>query len=247
MNGNRQMAELEEGAARRGEDREDAVLRDFDRVYVCSEVDRASLRPRARAELCILPNAVRLPQPSAAGPRQIPFTFLFVGSLGYYPNEDAAIYFCQEVLPLLRRQARSPFRCVIVGTGAREAVTGLGRLPEVEVVGAVPDVGPWYREANVVVVPIRAGGGTRIKILEAFSYRRPVVTTSVGIEGIDAQDGVHVLIGDTPAAMARRCLRLMDEPELVGRLSHHAFLLLQRSYTIEAVTATFLATFQSPG
>lgn len=247
MNSNREMAELEEGEAKRSEAREDAVLRSFDRVYVCSERDRTALGPRSRAELCVLPNAVRLPQPPAAIPPPRPFTFLFVGSLGYYPNEDAAIYFCQEVLPLVRGRARSPFRCVIVGTGAREAVTGLGQLPEVEVVGAVPDLASWYREADAVVVPIRAGGGTRIKILEAFSYRRPVVATSVGIEGIDADDGVHVLIADTAADLADRCLALMDDQDLTDRLTSNALSLLERAYTIDAVTRKFLASFGKPG
>jgi len=247
LNGNPEMAEVEEVEAKRSETREDAVLRNFHRVYVCSEEDRAALRPRAKAELCVLPNAVRLPEPPAASPRPPPFTFLFVGTLGYYPNEDAAIYFCREVLPLVRAQARRPFHCVIVGTGAKEAVIALGQLPEVEVAGAVPDLAPWYREADAVVVPIRAGGGTRIKILEAFSYRRPVVATSVGIEGIDADDGVHVLIADTPADLADRCLALMDDQDLRDRLTSNALSLLERAYTIEAVTRQFLASSGKPG
>lgn len=238
LNGDHARAQFEESEAKRCEALENAVLRDFDRVYVCSQADRALLRPRARTQLCVLPNAVRLPEPFPAKPRRPPFTLLFIGTLGYYPNEDAVIYFCREVLPLIRQRAACAFRFLIVGTGARHEVIALSRLPEVEVVGAVPDLSPWYRETDAVVVPIRAGGGTRIKVLEAFSYGRPVVSTSIGIEGIDADDGVHVLIGDTPTAFAERCLQLMAEPQFAEQVATNALSLVKRAYTVEAVMRT---------
>lgn len=241
LNGNHAMAEVEEREARRSQALENTVLRDFDRVYVCSQADRTVLQPRARAELCVLPNAVRLPEPCPAKRHQPSFTFLFVGTLGYYPNEDAVIFLSEQILPLIRQKASCAFRFIIVGTGPSEGVKALSRLPEVEVIGAVPDVAPWYRQADVVVVPIRAGGGTRIKVLEAFSYGRPVVTTSVGIEGIDARDGEDILIEDTPAAFAARCLQLMADPQLGDQLATNALSLVKRGYTIEAVTTLFTA------
>lgn len=241
LNGNAAAARFEDNEARRGEALEHAVLRDFDRVYICSHADRAILQPHARAELCVLPNAVRLPEslPVELGRRE--FTMLFVGTLGYYPNEDAVMYFCREVLPLIRQQATRAFRFRIVGPNAPQSVTELSQLPEVEVIGGVPDMAPWYREADAVVVPIRAGGGTRIKVLEAFSYGRPVVSTSIGIEGIDAQDGEHMLIGDMPVTFAERCLQLMAEPQLADQLATNALSLVKGAYTIEAATRTLLA------
>lgn len=241
-NGNAAMARFEESEAKRCEALEEAILHDFDRVYVCSQADRAVLQPRARAELCLLPNAVHLPEPCPAKRRQSPFTFLFVGSLGYYPNEDAVIHFCREILPLIHRRASCAFRFLIVGPNAPQSVTELSQLPEVEVIGGVPDLAPWYREADAVVVPIRAGGGTRIKVLEAFSYGRPVVSTSIGIEGVDADDRIHVLIGDTPEAFAERCLQLMAEPELADQLATNSLSLVKHAYTIEAVTRTLFGS-----
>lgn len=170
-----------------------------------------------------------------------PFLFLFVGTLGYYPNEEGINGFCTEVAPVIRRLSDRPFRVVIVGVGAGPALLGLTALPEVELVGAVPSVEPWYAEADAVVVPIRAGGGTRIKALEAFALGRPVVATPIGIEGIDAADGEHVLIGATAAELAARCVRLMDDPALAARLVAQARALFTRAYSTAAAARTIAA------
>jgi glycosyltransferase involved in cell wall biosynthesis len=114
-------------------------------------------------------------------------------------------------------------------------VRELSEIPEVRLVGAVPDVAPVYRDAHAVVVPIRSGGGTRIKVLEAFSYGRPVVSTPVGIEGIEARPEEHLLVGDSPAALAAHCLRLMRDPALACRLAERAMALLKSAYTVDAL------------
>jgi glycosyltransferase involved in cell wall biosynthesis len=235
LNGHVAMARVEEAAARRSAAIEAAVLRDFDRLYVCSEEDREALRRGSDTPVCVLPNALPVPGPLPPKRGGGPFTFLFVGTLGYYPNEDAILHFCAEVLPLIRRSAPRAVEVAIVGAGAAPAVQHLAGLPDVRLIGAVPDVAPWYGQADAVVVPIRAGGGTRIKVLEAFSYRRPVVSTSLGIEGIAARAEEQVLLGDTPAAFAQQCLRLMSDPRLVEGITQHAYALFLQSYTIEAV------------
>jgi glycosyltransferase involved in cell wall biosynthesis len=240
QNGRDEPARREELEAARCEALQAGVLREFDRVYVCSEADRTALG-RGGAEVCVLPNALPIPAPLPSRPTGGPFDFLFVGTLGYYPNEDAILHFCRESLPLIRRAARRAFRVTVVGTGATPAVRRLAALPEVRVIGAVPDVAPWYGAADAVVVPIRAGGGTRIKVLEAFGYRRPVVSTTVGIEGIEARADEHVLVGDTPAAFAERCLRLMSDPSLAERLTSNAFALFLRAYSTEAMARTVAA------
>jgi glycosyltransferase involved in cell wall biosynthesis len=241
LNGNGAMARLEELEAGRAAALEAEALRAFDRLYVCSEQDKADLDGRARGQVCVLPNAlpVRAPLPPRGGDG--PYTFLFVGTLGYYPNEDAILHFCADVLPLIRRAAQQPFRVTIVGTGATPAIRRLADLPEVQLIGAVPDVAPWYHEADAVVVPVRAGGGTRIKVLEAFSYGRPVVGTSIGVEGIAAQAEEHVLVGDTAPALAAQCLRLMADPPLAERLTRNASALFAGAYTLDAVARRLAA------
>jgi glycosyltransferase involved in cell wall biosynthesis len=151
-----------------------------------------------------------------------PFTLLFVGNFGYYPNDHAATFFCAEVLPRLRADARRAVRVMLVGSRPARQVRAVSADPDVTVTGSVPSVAPYYRDADVVVVPVRAGGGTRIKLLEAFSYRRPVVATTLGAEGIEVRHGVELLLADTPADVAARCAELMKRPALRRRLVDNA-------------------------
>jgi glycosyltransferase involved in cell wall biosynthesis len=122
----------------------------------------------------------------------------------------------------------------IVGGGESHP---LQRLTDagVRLIGSVADVRPYYERAHCVIAPLRAGGGTRIKILEAFSYGRPVVATAIGVEGIEAIAGEHLLCGDTPAEFAQHCLRVLGDPELSQHLCANALTLLRASYSRETL------------
>jgi glycosyltransferase involved in cell wall biosynthesis len=232
------IAALEESEADRLEALEDDALRRFDRVYVCSGSDRRELEGRTRTGIRVLPNAVRMP---GQVPARIPggvFTFLFVGTLGYYPNEDAVRYLCAEIVPRIRELAGSGFVVNIAGVGASESLRQAAQVPQVQFLGAVADLHPWYAQADAIVAPVRAGGGTRIKILEAFSFQRPVVATSIAMEGIEARADEHMVIGDTPAAFAQQCVRLMSDSGLCERLVGNALALVERSYTIQTMAKT---------
>jgi glycosyltransferase involved in cell wall biosynthesis len=233
--GNHRDARLQERMASRAEAIETEVMGTFDRVYVCSDGDRELLAGRSKARICVVPNAVPAPEGGPMKRAGRPFTFLFVGTLGYFPNEDGVRFFCKDVLPLMKRDATRDVRVVIVGAGASRSLLQLGRSPDVHFVGNVPDVASWYAQADVAIIPLRAGGGMRIKVLEAFRYRCPVVSTSIGMEGIAVQDGAPALIGDTPELFAAQCLRLMQDPALGDRLTNNAMALLIQSYTLEAV------------
>jgi glycosyltransferase involved in cell wall biosynthesis len=176
-------------------------LPSFDQLWVCSEIDRRESESlHGLSTFHCVPNAVRIPphpRPAPAG--GLP-TLFFIGLLDYFPNEDGLVFFHREVLPLLRRRLIRPFRLVVAGAGVSESINRLGGEPEVELAGEVPDVAPYYDDADVFIAPIRAGGGTRIKILEAFSYRKPVVATSLAAEGIAVTHGRELLLADTPAA-----------------------------------------------
>jgi glycosyltransferase involved in cell wall biosynthesis len=234
-NGAQAAADAEARAAEQAASLEHLALTTFDRVYVCSEADRQALGSQLGTELSVLPNALPRAAPLEPPPTNGPFTFLFVGTLGYYPNEDAVLLFGHEVLPRIARAARRAVRFLIVGTGPTPAIHQLASRPGVELIGPVPDPTAAYRAAHAAVVPIRAGGGTRIKVLEAFSYRRPVVSTTLGAEGIAARDGEHLLLADAPEAFAEACLRLVDEPDLSPRLAARAQELFESTYSFEAV------------
>jgi glycosyltransferase involved in cell wall biosynthesis len=227
--------------ARQYQDIEQKQLPAFDRVLVCTQADRfrlvsSGLRPPPD----IIPNIVTIPQDVPQIDEQMEFRFLFVGNLGYFPNADAIHYFAGEILPLIRSQVSRPIALDIVGTGLRESeIRALSRVPGVRLLGFIPDVTRGYVPANAVIVPLRAGGGTRIKVLEAFAHRRPVVSTPEGVEGIDAVHEKHALIADTRERFAEACIRLIHEPALRRDLTRHALELVQTRYS-EAVLAPLL-------
>lgn len=221
--GNEPAALAEESEAERYEALAAALLPRFDRVFVASAADRDRIAAQHPGpDVTVLENVVRLPRPMGPPPTRDPFTFIFVANFGYYPNDDAARYFCVQVLPLLRASARRPFRVRLVGANPSPAVRRLALEPEVTVTGGVDDVTHWYESAHAVIVPVRAGGGTRIKVLEAFAHRRPVVSTLAGAEGLGAVACQHLLIADAADSFAAACLRLMEEPSLGRALAGRA-------------------------
>jgi len=207
----------------------------FERIYVTSALDRDKLAAkRVGAEICVLPNSVRLPADGLPRPSEGPF--LFVGTLGYYPNEDACRFIRSEIVSRL-----PDFQFQIVGTGATDRLRRMISHPAIQIVGEVPQIDTWYHNAAAVLVPVRAGGGTRIKILEAFSFRRPVITTTVGVEGIEASHEESILVADTPDEFAQACRRLRHDHELGEYLAGNAFNLLTRFYSAEATKETIAA------
>jgi glycosyltransferase involved in cell wall biosynthesis len=140
---------------------------------------------------------------------------VFTGSMDWLPNEDAMLYFCDKVLPIIRAEEPA-VRLSIVGRAPTPAVSKLGEIyrDAARVTGRVDDVRPYIAEAGVYVVPLRIGGGTRLKIFEAMSMAKAVVSTGVGAEGLPVEDGRHVLIADEPNTFARAVVRLLRD---VGR------------------------------
>ena len=235
-NGAVEAAALERSEAQNYADMEQEYLPRFDRVYVCSHRDRLEITGRhGGSHVTVVPNGVRIPPAPASPRRQGPFTLLFVGSLGYYPNEDAALFLCTEVLPRLRALTAMPVQVYIVGTHPSERLRQLSAVPGVTVTGSVPNLARYYQSADLVVVPIRAGGGTRIKLLEAFAHRRPVVSTTLGAEGIEARHGTHVLLADTPRDFAGQCARLVETPSLGVELAQRAFELVSTAHSPERI------------
>ena len=135
---------------------------------------------------------------------------LFCGTLSFPHNEEAALYFCNDVFPKVKSEIPSA-HLSIVGKNPTEKVLKLNSIPGVSVVGSVPSMEPYYEKAAVVVVPLLNGAGTRIKILEAMSYQKPVIATSIGAEGLDVTDGENIYIADDPCLFASRCVELLKD------------------------------------
>lgn len=214
------------------------ILRTWDRVYVCSPADREYLAGQVaerRAGIVVLPNSVNVPDDPESAPRAAPITMLFVGTYGYLPNDDAAVWFCREILPVIREMTPLPVRVMLAGSGVSAEVESLGHIPEVDIIGPVARIDDCYRQADIVIVPLRAGGGTRIKILEALAHRRPVVSTSLGAEGLDLVNEREILIADRAHYFARQCLRLIGDARLAGRISENGRERVKRDYRPDAV------------
>lgn len=161
--------------------------------------------------------SVYRPLPEPAGGDAL----VFVGRMQYAPNIDAVRHFCRRILPIVR-EAVPDVRLYVVGEEPSPLVTRLADGDRVVVTGGVPDVRPYYERSRVAIVPLRAGGGTRVKILEAMALGRPVVSTSMGCEGLDVTDGEHLLVADTPARFAERVVELLRRPDLRACLARNA-------------------------
>lgn len=214
-------------------------------VVVCSEID---------AQRCGLPgvrvvaNGYEPPaQPVGRDTVGSPPTVLFHGTLRYPPNADAARFLVDEVRPPLQRLLPG-LRIRLVGV-APPSLAPLGQAPGVTVVGRVPDVTAELGGADVVLVPLRFGSGTRIKILEAFAHRVPVVSTTIGAEGLDVADGVHLLVADDADSLARACARLLGDPALRARIvdaAHALFLARYRSSVMQDQVRAVARTAAAP-
>jgi glycosyltransferase involved in cell wall biosynthesis len=202
-----------------------AVAR-FDRVWLASGSDVPLLADRApRARIGVLPNVVDVPpERRAAERRDGPTRFLYVGALAYYPNIDALRVLETGVLPRLRAMGRARFELHVVGRGApRWLERRLRAQPEIVFHGAVPAMAPHYAQADAVVVPLRAGGGTRIKLLESFAHEVPVIATTTGAHGLDVDPGVHYVAADDEDAIAEACARFVANPLHAGEVVRAAY------------------------
>jgi len=207
-----------------------------DGVTAVSELDRqALLRLAPNARVAVVPNSVDVEEyrPRLAAPEGPPI-LVFTGKMDFRPNVDAVVWFCREVLPLIRAKVPD-VRFQIVGQSPTAAVRRLGSLPGVEVLGAVPDDRPYVAAARACVVPMRVGGGTRIKILQAMAAGVPVVATTLGCEGVAATPGEHLLVADPPADFARSILALLASPELGAGLARRARPFVEAHYDWRAV------------
>ena len=204
-----------------------------DLVTAVSEVDQQALLDLAPGlDVRIVPNGVDTDyftywEREASSFIKRP-SIVFTGTMDFRPNVDGVLWFCQEILPHLRRRVPD-LRLYIVGKRPNRAVRRL--VSEyVTVTGAVEDVRPYFKHASVCVVPLRMGGGTRLKVLEAMASGTPVVSTNVGIEGLDVRDGVHALLADDPAGFASRVLELIADRRSAQTLSKAARALTEEKY-----------------
>jgi glycosyltransferase involved in cell wall biosynthesis len=184
--------------------------------------------------MTVLPN-VHAVYPPADPAMAMPNSMVFVGGFQHEPNVDAMLYFCGEVMPLIKKQIPNA-RLSIVGSNPPAAIQALAS-ESIDVTGYVPDTTPYLEKSSVSIAPLRYGAGMKGKIGEAMSHGLPVVTTSVGAEGFGMTPGEHILVGDSAAEFAEHVIRLMQDQTLHERIRLAGWEFIRSRYSVDAVAS----------
>lgn len=206
-------------------------IRRYDKTIVVSEVDRSILlRGAPQANIVAVPTGMNTDK---IGPLKKPAEFrnlMLVGSMYYGPNVEAALFLCREVFPLIKQQIPNA-HLFVVGSNPPQEVLRLGeQMDGITVTGYVDSVFPYYEQCCLTLVPLRAGSGIRIKILESMAWGRPVVSTTLGCEGLQVTHNQNILIADTAADFAAQTIRVMTDPELWQRIANNGRCQIEKLY-----------------
>jgi glycosyltransferase involved in cell wall biosynthesis len=204
-----------------------------------SEADQAALAADAPgATIRAIPTGVDTSFFTPNGKPEAATALVFTGSMDWYPNEDAIVHFIEAILPAIRREVPS-VSLAVVGRNPTERVRAAGAAAGAQVTGTVSDVRPYVAAAAVYVVPLRVGGGTRLKIFEALSMGKAVVATSVGAEGLPVVPGRHFLRADSPGEFAHAVVALLKDPARRRALGAEGRRLVEEHYSWAQVARHF--------
>jgi len=223
------------------------ICRTADRVIAVSEADRAALqRILPGLEIAVIPNGVDLTfyRPDAVSPQRElgPRALVFTGKMDYRPNIDAVLWFADAVLPLILAEAPD-VRFYVVGQQPHARLARLTAHPNIVLTGRVPDTRPYIAAAAVYVVPLRIGGGTRLKVLEAMAMGQAIVSTRVGCDGFDFRDGREVYFADEPISFAAAVLALLADRSRAMALGRAARAYVEAHYGWEAIVPRLEALY----
>jgi sugar transferase (PEP-CTERM/EpsH1 system associated) len=201
---------------------ESSACRRFDAVVAVSTPDRDFIREHYEvSEVYEVPTGVDTEYFRPLEGNRRPCELVFTGSMDWMPNEDAILHFVDRILPLIA-QSFPNVRLTVAGRSPGPRLQSLSRSnPRVRITGCVEDIRPYIAQAAVCIVPLRIGGGTRLKIYEAMAMGKPVVSTSIGAEGLPLLDGKDLLIADDAEQFANAVIRLLRDPDTGAKLGRH--------------------------
>lgn len=212
---------------------EKRVFRRFDYLWACSEHDRGILEKITGCRnISVLPNII---DPDYFRPLSLdydPHELLFLGTLWYQPNEEAAFYLIDKIFPLLK-EAFPQIKLRIIGEGASPRLSNRAQKwsGAVKIMGKVEDIRPYLARAGAMIAPILSGSGTRIKILTAMAMGVPVISTKIGCEGLEVEDSREVLIAESPAEFREKLRQLLTNRQLRECLSKNSRALVETKYS----------------
>ncbi len=189
-----------------------------EKTFICSELDKTYLAKWGMRKVATIPNAVSIPNQE---PLTVDLTILFIGTYSYQPNIEAAEFLIEKIWPTILEEI--PAAKLIIAGAHPERIRGWGSVnPGIEFTGFVEDLGALYRRTKVVCAPILTGAGTRVKIIEAAAYGKPIVSTRLGAEGLDLCDGQELFVRDDVESFAGACVQLLRDFSLCERLGNLA-------------------------
>ncbi|HET7217821.1 MAG TPA: glycosyltransferase [Vicinamibacterales bacterium] len=217
----------------------------FDVNIMMSKPDEAALRAQVPgAATAVVPNGVDVeyfrPDPSQETP-----ALIYTGGMNMFANKDAVLFFLDEIWPLVTAQVPNVEFYAVGQDPPRELHAFAERDPRVKVTGKVADIRPYVWKSSVYVVPLRVGGGTRLKVLDAMATGKAMVSTSIGCEGIDVQDGEHLLTADTPQAFADATAALLRDRNRRLALGRAARSLVERTYAWPVIARQLFGAYES--
>lgn len=225
---------------KRMDEAEQRYLQKADHVLAVSENDReAFARFLDPQKLTVMPTGADTEFFQPTGEKEIPNSLVFSGAMDWLPNEDGIFYFANEIFPLILAKAPDATLCVVGRKPSRRLQDLASRIPHIQLTGWVEDVRPYLAKRAVYIVPLRIGGGTRLKIFEAMSMAKAVVSTSIGAEGLPVKDDEHILIADDPARFAEKTVQLLGSDLLRAQIGQAARHLVVENYSWTTVSETF--------
>lgn len=222
---------------KRMRDFEAASIRRADLTLAVSDEDREILQEIVGAnsgKIVTVPIGVDTAHFGEVNWRSGTASLVSIGTMYWPPNVDATLYFYGEIFPKIKRERPDATLCV-VGARPTQEILALGTDPSVTVTGLVPDTRPYAETCGVFIVPLRSGSGMRVKILNALAMGVPIVSTTVGAEGIEVTDGENILLADTPEEFAEAALRVLADPALARRLAENGRALVRAKYGWDAI------------
>ena len=224
---------------------EGEIVQSFDHTLAVTKEDQQALlqiiqsaadKRLVEDKISVIPIAVDTQQLQPAARKPNSMNILTMGTLHYPPNADGIRWFAREVFPLVKDKLPSASLTIIGKNPPADFIQLAAEQPRsIKVTGYVPDLDPYMDEAALMVVPVRAGGGMRVRILEGFARAMPMVTTTIGLEGIEAQHGTEILVEDTEDGFSDAVIELLSNPDLQNQLAKHGRILAEQKYDWQAV------------
>jgi polysaccharide biosynthesis protein PslH len=227
---------------------EGEMLKRFDVTLAVSDEDKAALQEAADdlANIITIPITIDTDEVRPIERKPEASRILHIGTMYWPPNVDGVVWFIQKVLPLIHEQKPDAAFDIVGAKPPKQLVALSGTGTGVNITGYLADPVPVIQEAGVMVVPLRAGGGMRVKILNALSQELPIVTTTIGCEGIPVENGKHLLIADSPEEFARATLRLLEDKELAQELGRRGRHFIQENYDYRIACRPIEAAYCPP-